>query len=43
MSLTTVNAINNSVQYLIHEVVIIHCDRDERRHCTFQCNVNQVG
>ena len=21
---------------------LFHCDRDERRHCTFQCNVHQV-
>ena len=23
-------------------IILFYCERDERRHCTSQCNVNQV-
>ena len=27
------------VKPVFHAVISFHCDRDERRHCQFQCNV----
>ena len=28
-----------AVKLVLNAVISFHCDRDERRHCQFQCNV----
>ena len=33
------NLIPMVVKLVFNTVISFHCDRDERRHCQFQCNV----
>ena len=30
------------VKRVFNAVISFHCDRDERRHCQFQCNIYMV-